>query len=327
MLKDSRTQFNESRRADARRPPLTARSGSRGRLKACIAAIASAAMLAGCGGGDGGAGPAAFSVVASGDIAKCNGAPAAQSAAARTAALISRDDAIVLTLGDNAYDNGTPEEFANCFDPTWGAFKERIRPSIGNHDTYTADTAGYFGYFGTLAGPDRRGYYSFDFGGWHFISLNSSGEVSTQSAQYQWLVADLASSRGTLCTIAYWHYPLFNSGSNHGVSPEMKPIFEALYNAGVEIVLSGHEHLYERFAPQTANGVAEPARGVRQFVVGTGGYTTLDTFGAPLPNSEVRVEGTWGVLRLTLGEGQYSWQYLPVGGGAPRDSGRDVCHR
>ena len=325
MPRNSPTALAGSARADGWRSTLKVRSGSRRRLNACVAAIAAAAMLAGCGGG-GDATPASFSVAAAGDIAQCFGAPAATSAAAKTAVLVKPEDALALTLGDNAYDNGTPEEFAGCFDPTWGAFKPRIRPSIGNHDTYTADSAGYFGYFGALAGPDRRGYYSFDYGGWHFIALNSSGDVSTRSAQYEWLVADLAGSRGMPCTIAYWHYPLFNSGARHGVSPEMKPFFQALYDAGVEIVLSGHEHVYERFAPQTADGVADPVRGVRQFVVGTGGHG-LDTFGPPLANSEVRVEGSWGILRLTLGNGTYSWQFLPTGGGSALDSGRDVCHR
>lgn len=326
MPKNSRAQFAESARADGWNWTLKVGPDLRRPLNACIAAIVAAAMLGGCGGGSGEAVPATFTVAVAGDIGQCFGAPAATSAAAKTAALVRPEDALALTLGDNAYDSGTPEEFASCFDPTWGAFKPRIRPAIGNHDTYTPDAAGYFGYFGAQAGPDRRGYYSFDHGGWHFIALNSSGDVSARSAQYEWLVADLASSRGTPCTIAYWHYPLFNSGDRHGVSPEMKPFFQALYDAGVEIVLSGHEHVYERFAPQTADGVADPVRGVRQFVVGTGGHV-LDTFGPPMANSEVRVGGSWGILRLTLGNGTYSWQFMPAGGGAALDSGRDVCHR
>ena len=118
----------------------------------------------------------------------------------------------MLTLGDNAYDYGTPAEFANCFHPTWGAFKDRIRPTIGNHDYYTAGAEGYFGYFGAQAGPDRRGYYSFDYGGWHFISLNSVLDVAPQSVQYRWLVADLAQSKDSLCTIALWHYPAVQLG-------------------------------------------------------------------------------------------------------------------
>jgi 3',5'-cyclic AMP phosphodiesterase CpdA len=265
-------------------------------------------------------------VVAAGDIAQCFDAPASASMAAKTAALVVPTDAFVATLGDNAYQSGTPVEFANCFHPTWGAFKDRIHPAPGNHDYYTPGAEGYFSYFGAQAGPDRRGYYSFDYGGWHFISLNSLSDASEQSAQYQWLASDLAASRGTLCTIAYWHFPVFNSGATYGGSAKMKPFFDALYSAGVEIVLSGHDHLYERFAPQNPNGVADPARGVRQFVVGTGG-AELYKFGPPVPNSEVRIEGTHGVLRLTLGASGYSWQFLPVGGGGARDSGSDSCHR
>ncbi len=301
------------------------RPAARMRGAVCIAAAATVAALAGCGGD--GAAPATFNVAAAGDIAECFGGPAAGSGAAKTAALVRSDDAFVLTLGDNAYQNGTPEEFANCFHPTWGTFKERIRPGIGNHDTYTENSEGYYGYFGAQAGSDRRGYYSFDYNGWHFIMINSLlDDLSPESAQYKWLVADLERSRGALCTVAFWHYPYFNSGEKYGGYWPIKAFFQALYNGGVEILLSGHDHLYERFAPQTADGVADPARGVRQFVVGTGGGA-LNKFGTAAPNSEVRVESVWGILRLTLGEGSYSWQFVPVGGGAALDSGRDVCHR
>jgi len=268
---------------------------------------------------------APVSIVAAGDIGQCYNAPAAASGAAKTAALVTPKDALVLTLGDHAYEDGTPAEFANCFHPTWGAFKDRIRPSPGNHDYYTLGAQGYFGYFGALAGPDRRGYYSFDVGGWHFIALNSLADLSTQSEQYLWLKTDLANSGETLCTIAYWHYPAFNSGANYGSVMAMRPFFDALQAAGVEVVLSGHEHIYERFAPQKADGTADPARGVRQFVVGTGGHE-LNPLGAAIPNSEFRQNTTWGVLRLTLGQGNYSWQFVPVGGGAAIDAGTATCH-
>jgi len=270
--------------------------------------------------------PASVTIVAAGDIAQCGNAPAAASAAAKTAALIGAQDALVLTLGDNAYENGTPAEFANCFDATWGAFKDRLRPSPGNHDYNTPFADGYFAYFGAQAGPDRRGYYSFDYGGWHFISLNSLVDVSAQSEQFLWLASDLAKSSDSLCTIAYWHFPAFNSGAQYGSVTAMRPFFDALYTAGVEMVLSGHEHIYERFAPQKADGTADPARGVRQFVVGTGGHE-LNPLGAPLPNSEFRNNASWGVLRLTLGQGSYSWQFVPVGGGPQIDAGSGTCHR
>jgi hypothetical protein len=270
--------------------------------------------------------PDAFTIVAAGDIAHCPNMPASASAAARTAALVTPQDDLVLPLGDLAYDSGTHAEFADCFDPTWGAFKDRLRPVPGNHEYRTPGAAGYFDYFGAQAGPDRRGYYSFDYGGWHFIALNSEVDVSVQSQQYQWLKADLAKSGQSLCTIAYWHRPAFSSGVQHGSTLEMRPFFDALHAAGVEVVLSGDEHFYERFAPQRADGTADPARGVRQFVAGAGGKD-LYPIGKPLPNSEFRFNADWGVLRLTLGQGRYGWQFVPVGGGAPIDAGSATCHR
>jgi hypothetical protein len=308
---------------------------------AIAATVLVAALLAGCGGGGGGGGggvaggggggvtppPATtYAIVAAGDIAQCGDAPASASAAARTAALVTASDGIVLTLGDNAYQDGTPAEFASCFQPTWGTFKDRIRPSPGNHDYFTPGAEGYFSYFGALAGPDRRGYYSFDYGGWHFISLNSMIDTSDKSEQYLWLASDLTNSSDTLCTIAYWHFPAFSSGVEHGSYPKMKPFFDLLHARGVDVVLVGDEHLYERFAPQKADGTADPVRGIRQFVVGTGG-AQLYEFGSPIANSEVRYNASHGVLRLTLGLGNYSWQFVPIGGRAPIDSGTDVCHR
>ncbi len=269
--------------------------------------------------------PAPVSVVAVGDIAQCFDQPASSSGAARTAALVRPEDGLVLTLGDNAYEAGTPEEFSECFHPTWGAFKDRIRPAPGNHDLYTPGGAGYYAYFGAQAGPDRRGYYSFDYGGWHIISLNGVADLRPQSPQHQWLVADLAASRDSLCTIAVLHYPAFNSGVNYGDIVEMRPVFEMLYDAGVELLLSGHEHVYERFAPQRPDRTPDPARGLRQFVVGTGG-ANLTGFRSPSPNSEFRFNASWGVLRLSLGPGRYAWQFVPVGGGPALDSGTGTCH-
>jgi hypothetical protein len=265
------------------------------------------------------------SVVAAGDIGQCFGLPAAGSGPARTAALVRPTDAFVLTLGDNVYENGTAEEFANCFDPTWGAFKDRIHPAPGNHDYNTPGAGPYFDYFGAKAGPDRRGYYSFDQAGWHFIMLNGVADVAPGSAQYRWLESDLAQSRDKQCTVAVLHYPAFNSGAGYGSNLAMRPMFALLQSAGVEMVLSGHEHIYERFAPQRADGTADPARGMRQFVVGTGGHE-LNPIGTPLPNSEFRYNATWGVLRFTLLQGSYGWQFVPVGGVAPIDVGAANCH-
>ena len=265
-------------------------------------------------------------VVAAGDIGQCFGRPAANSGPARTAALVKPTDALVLTAGDNVYENGTAEEFATCFDPTWGAFKDRIHPAPGNHDYNTPGAGPYFDYFGAKAGPDRRGWYSFDHGGWHFIMLNGVADVARGSEQYRWVEADLAQSRDAPCTIAALHYPAFNSGAVYGSVPAMLPMFALLQEGGVEIVLSGHEHIYERFAPQRADGTADSARGLRQFVVGTGGHE-LNAFGTPLPNSEFRYNASWGVLRLRLLDGSYGWQFVPVGGSAPVDAGAASCHR
>jgi len=269
---------------------------------------------------------APVTVVAVGDIAECGDKPAGQSGAARTAELVRDSDSLILTLGDNAYQTGTPDEFANCYHPTWGRFKDRTRPTPGNHDYYTTGAEGYFDYFGDRAGPDRRGYYSFDHGSWHFISLNSMADLSPQSEQYRWLLADLEKSRDSLCTIAVLHYPAFNSGAAHGSNATSKQVFETLRNAGVELLLSGHEHVYERFGPQKGDGTSDPARGVRQFVVGTGG-ASLHQFSATLPHSQFRLATSWGILRLALGHGSYSWQFVPAGGGTPLDAGSANCHR
>lgn len=268
---------------------------------------------------------APFSVAVAGDIAQCTYSPAPGSAAALTAKLVSPGDALVLALGDNAYENGTPDEYAKCFAPTWGVFGERLRPVPGNHDYYTADAQGYYDYFGARAGPGRRGYYSFDYGGWHFIALNSLADLQPGSAQYQWLSDDLAKSANTFCTIAMMHYPAFNSGATHGSNKEMRPAFDLLQRSGVEIVLAGHEHVYERFAPQRVDGTVDPARGLRHFTVGTGGGTLM-SFGYPLPNSEFRFSASWGILRLTLSAGRYAWQYWSVDKATPIDSGTGTCH-
>lgn len=269
--------------------------------------------------------PTVITVVAAGDIADCGSNGLQFPDAFRTAGLIAPTDMLVLTLGDNTYPVGAAMEFADCFQPTWGAFKERIRPSPGNHDYMTTDAGAYFDYFGAAAGPDRRGYYSFDAGGWHFISLNSNADANIGSAQYAWLQADLAAASDTLCTLAFWHHPLFSSGP-HGNDRRMADAFQLLHAAGAEIVLVGHDHIYERFAPQDAAGNADPDRGVRSFTAGTGG-ARLYSLRKPQPNSEVRDASTHGVLRLTLSSNGYRWAFVAVAGGAPRDEGAADCHR
>lgn len=264
-------------------------------------------------------------VVAAGDIADCGSDGLQFPAATHTAALVAADDALVLTLGDNTYPVGAPREYDECFEPTWGRFAARLRPSPGNHDYMTAGAAGYFDYFGERAGPDRRGYYSFDLGGWHIVSLNSNVDAQPGSPQYQWLQADLAANAAAPCTLAYWHHPVFSSGP-HGNDPRMAAAFALLHATGAELVLVGHDHIYERFAPLDAAGRIDRERGVRSFTAGTGG-ARLYSIKTVQPASEFRDASTHGVLRLTLLADSYAWAFVPVDGGPPRDSGAASCHR
>jgi hypothetical protein len=229
---------------------------------------------------------------------------------------------VVFTAGDNAYGEGTPGQFAGCYDQNWGRHRSITRPSPGNHDYKTRGARGYFDYFGDLAGPSGRGYYSYDLADWHMISLNSEIETSAGSAQERWLRDDL---KGTTkrCVLAYWHQPRFSSGK-HGSLDAMQPLWEALYEHGAELVLNGHDHDYERFAPQTPDGERDEARGIRQFVAGTGGRS-LRAFESPVANSEVRYNRTHGLLKMTLGADSYSWEFIPVSGSF-RDTGRGRCH-
>ena len=259
-------------------------------------------------------------LLAAGDIASCssNGDEA-------TATLLDARSGTVATLGDNAYSSGTTSEFATCYEPTWGRHKSRTRPSPGNHDYNTAGATGYYDYFGASAGPSGQGYYSYDLGDWHIVSLNSNVSMSAGSVQDQWLRADLAAN-AKRCTLAYWHHPRFSSGTRHGNFSEAQPIWQALYDFSADVVLSGHEHNYERFGPQTPTGAADTLRGIREFVVGTGGASHYDDLGTPQPNSQVFNGTTWGVLKLTLGAGSYSWQFVPVAGQSFTDSGTGACH-
>jgi hypothetical protein len=242
-----------------------------------------------------------------------------------TAQLLDGIAGTVYTLGDNVYSSGTATEFSQCYDPTWGRHKTRTKPAPGNHDYNTSGASGYYGYFGALAGPSGLGYYSFDLGNWHVISLNSEVSMSAGSAQETWLRADLAASTKQ-CTLAYWHKPRFSSGTNHGSLSSAQPLWQALYDHHAEIVLGGHEHNYERFAPQTPTGTSDPANGIREFVVGTGGESHYNDEGTPLSNSELFNGTTFGVLKLTLGAGTYSWQFIPVAGQSFTDSGAGTCH-
>ena len=252
------------------------------------------------------------------DIAHCssNGDEA-------TASLLDGIEGTVFTTGDNVYRDGSAAEFANCYDPTWGRHKARTFPSAGNHDYHTPDAAGYFDYFGSSAGEPGKGYYSYDLGEWHIIVLNSNIPVKAGSEQEQWLRADLA-AHPAVCTLAYWHHPRFSSGTVHGSSTSMQPLWQALYDNGADVVLAGHEHNYERFAPQDPSGIPDPARGIREFVVGSGGRSHY-VFGTPIANSEVRNQDTYGVLKLTLHPTSYSWEFVPEPGKTFTDSGNAPC--
>ncbi len=256
-------------------------------------------------------------LVAAGDIADCT-----WDGDEKTAAVLDNIAGTVLTLGDTVYSDGTAAEFANCYDPSWGRHKARTRPVPGNHDYNTAGATGYYGYFGALAGDPAKGYYSYDVSGWHIIALNSEISITAGSIEEQWLRADLA-AHPTACTLAYWHRPRFSSGTTHGSSTTLAPLWQALYQYGADIVLSGHEHQYERFAKQNPSGVADPL-GIREFVVGTGGFL-YGTFTTPIPNSEVRNGETNGVLKLTLHPTGYDWEFVPVAGQTFTDSGSDTC--
>jgi hypothetical protein len=275
------------------------------------------------------AGDSAPVLLAVGDIADCR-----SSGDEATAAVIRRLRGTIATLGDNVYRSGSAREYEDCYGPTWGMENARTRPVPGNHEYGTPRARGFFGYFGAASGDHGTGYYSYDLGAWHVVALNSNceaiGGCTANSAQGQWLRAELARHPAT-CTLAYWHHPLFSSGKTHGGDAAMRPIWKLLYAAGADVVLSGHEHNYERFAPQDPGGLPDPARGIREFVVGTGGESHYG-FGKPLPTSERRNADTYGVLALTLHPTGYDWAFVPAGrGGSPRnhaftDNGSGTCH-
>jgi chitodextrinase len=227
-----------------------------------------------------------------------------------------------LTLGDNAYNDGTLAQFNSEYDPNWGRFKSITSPSPGNHDYHVAGAADYFSYFGSRA---PAAYYSYDVGAWHIISLASSAGISPSAggAEETWLKQDLA-AHPSRCTLAYWHEPRWSSGTTHGSNSSWSAVWNDLYAAGADVVLNGHEHNYERFAKQTPGGAAA-ANGIRELVVGTGGASHGYPFGTPIANSEVRNDSTWGVLKLTLHPTSYDWQFIPVAGSTFTDSGSDTC--
>jgi len=263
-------------------------------------------------------------LVGAGDIANCDLANG--EGAVATGRLLDQFPGLIFTVGDHAYSHGTAREFRDCYDPRWGRFKDRTRPSPGNHDYLTDKGLPYFDYFGDNAGPDRRGYYSYALGAWHIISLNSTIDAGKHSPQVEWLRKDLA-DHPTPCALAYWHIPVFSSGP-HGQdlreSARMREVWRALYEAGADVVVNGHDHDYERFAPQDPDGKSDRKRGIREFVVGTGGGG-LYAFKQLRPNSEVRNNRSYGIIKLTLRPADYSWEYLSAAGEPFQDSGTAPC--
>jgi acid phosphatase type 7 len=254
--------------------------------------------------------------VGSGDIALCT----LEGNHEATARLLDAIGGTVFALGDNAYMSGTAAEYRDCYDRTWGRHRNRTRPVPGNHEYETLRASPYFDYFGLNAGPRGLGYYSFELGGWHIVALNSNVPVSAGSAQGLWLRTDLAANRSR-CTLAYWHHPRFSSGQ-HGNQDQMNDFWQILYETGAEVVLSAHDHSYERFAPQNPDGIPDGPNGIRQFVVGTGGAKPYP-FVNVRTNSEVRMS-TIGVLKLTLSVAGYAWEFVSVNGGG--DFGTGTCH-
>jgi hypothetical protein len=269
-------------------------------------------------------------LVGAGDIAACDSNRLVNSQA--TATLLDSIPGTVFAAGDLAYTNATDNDFARCYDVTWGRHRSRTIPAVGNHEYIAGGAMGYYSYFGPTAGSPMKGYYSLNIGAWHIIVLNSEcgsavvGGCGTSSPQGQWLQADLTANQ-TLCTLAIWHRPLYTSdsaGSNIATTT-VQPFWQLLYNAGAELVINGHSHTYERFAPQDPNGILDTTKGIREFIVGTGGEG-LGSFGTIAPNSEVRDNTAFGVIKLTLHPSSYDWQFIPQAGKTFTDSGTQACH-
>lgn len=268
-----------------------------------------------------------FVLVGAGDIASCKDPEGARA----TAKLIERIPGTVFAAGDLAYERGSAAEFKNCYGATWGEFKYRTRPTLGNHEYAEPKAAAYFQYWGAQAGLPGAGYYSYDLGSWHIVALNTNcgaqglGGCAHGSPQEEWLRKDLA-AHPDACILAYGHHALFSSGvfKSHAIHPELRELWRDLYVAHASLVLAGHEHSYERFAPQDPDGHADAANGIREIVVGTGGRSH-DPLGFALANSELRNTDTYGVLKLTLTHGHYTWEFIPEEGKTFTDSGSGEC--
>jgi hypothetical protein len=284
-----------------------------------LAVLVATLWAAGPAAGRAGAAPV---LVGAGDIASCR-----STGDEATADLLAGIRGTVATFGDNAYPRGTDADFAECYAPSWGKFKARTMPSPGNHEYETAGASGYFGYFGRAAGNPGEGYYSYDLGSWHVISLNSNcsyvGGCGPGSPEEQWLKADLA-AHSNACTLAYWHHPRFSSGL-HGDTSSVAAFWDDLYQAGAEVVLNGHDHVYEHFVPLNPSGQTDPAQGISQFTVGTGG-AELTEFAGDNSLSDVQIAGANGVLVMELHRDGYNWQFVTTPNGETADKGSASCH-
>lgn len=286
----------------------------------CVAILVS--MLAPFAHADVGPGPVPSTdedpvVLAAGDIAQCPGL-----GATLTARMLDRLPGAVLAVGDLAYERGTVEEFEHCYEPTWGSHKARTYPVLGNHEYKTPGATGYFAYWGDRAGSRGKGYYSFNLGAWHLIALNSNLESAAALDQERWLSDDLAATPAR-CILAFWHHTVFSSGFQ-GQTPRTVPLYRALHAGGASVLITGHDHHYERFKPLDPDGSVDEKRGIRIFVVGTGGarlYPTLVRMAA----SEVRASGVWGILKLILHAESYHWEFLPAGQSNFSDAGDSRC--
>ena len=271
--------------------------------------------------------PQPIVMVGAGDIAGC-----ATSGDEATAKLIEDvikqyPEASVFTLGDNVYQNATAQEFSDCYTPNWGSFKTRTYPVAGNHDYLTANATGYFGYYGTKAGDPSKGYYSYDLGAWHIVVVNSNcaaiGGCQAGSNQVKWLRDDLTANKSQ-CEILMWHHARFSSGADHGNNNFMQDIWKAASDNQVDLVLTAHDHTYERFAAMNADGLAD-VNGITEFVVGSGGFSH-DALGVQKPNSMIFNADTYGVLQLELFASSYNFKFLSEAGKSFTDSGSGVCH-
>jgi hypothetical protein len=299
------------------RIPLKYAAGLRSLLAALLLALLRLCFAHGYAEAQSASEPAVW--VGAADIARCN-----RRESELTARLLDQMAGTVFTAGDHAYPHGGAWEFIECYGLTWGRHRARTRPAPGNHDYDAPGAAPYFKYFGDNAGPPGRGYYSYDIGSWHIVSLNSNRVAeSWGAAQEKWLRADLQANRSR-CVAAYWHHPRFSSGSKYGDHPHMDPLYRILYEHRVSVLIAGHDHHYERFVSQDPDGKAD-TRGVRQFVVGTGGGR-LYSIGKIKPNSEARNAVAHGVIKLTLYPDRYDWEFVPVKGQSFRDRGTSKCN-